>query len=104
MTGKPLRATARRLLSGKDCRGHIFWKLADGLDVCARWLWRGDIDRPHPRTLRIDAEHIRGYSPADAGKLARFTLAIIAGHRRANNLMDLATAGQLSLVKASRLL
>ena len=97
-------STARRLLSGQSKGSAALWKLADALDVCPRWLWEGRIARPHPRTLRIDAERCRGYPPEEADRLARYLLAVMTGHTRANNLMSLVQAGQISLVNACRLL
>ena len=96
-------STARRILAGHRISTRTFAKLADGLQVSWRWLHEGRIDQIDPRTMRIDAQHAKGFSPADADKLARLMLGYMAGHRRAVNLCRLATTGNLPMIEASRL-
>lgn len=104
--GKMSRSTAYRLLNGSPAASicHISLDLMRALEVDCDWLWLGKFSHFDVRTMRIHIQTYKGYSKEDTDRIMRMLVGHISGHRKAENLFNLAAAGELSFQGAARLL
>lgn len=104
--GKISRSTAYRLLKGS--RAAWGWRipaeLIRALDVSRTWLIFGELSSLDLRTMRIHLQTYKGYPKEDTNRIMRMLVGYIAGHNKAENLLNLAAAGELSFTGAARLL
>lgn len=97
-------SVAKRLLVGEHrtiLRRGI--KLAKALDVTVEWLYFGELNHYHNRTMRIHVQAYKGYPKAITDKAMRFTFAVIAGQTKALNLLNLVSSNKLNYVDAIKI-
>lgn len=105
--GKISRSTAYRILNDEDpavAVHRIPFALIRALDVDCDWLYFGEFSHFDPRTMRIHVQTYKGYPKEDTDRIMRMLAGTIAGHHKAENLLNLAATGQLSFPAAARLL
>ena len=104
--GEMARSTAYRLLNEAHAVviPRRLYDLSDGLDVDWEWLWRGKFGRFDVRTMRIHIQAFNDYPKEDTDRMMRMLVGKIAGHRKAENLFNLAADRKLSFLGAARLL
>lgn len=97
MAGRALNGyLPRSVLKGCD--------IAEALDVDMVWFVFGRFERWHPRTYRIEIQHVKGYPKEATDQMIRLFVGVVAGHNRASNLVEMAIAGNMTVYGASRLL
>lgn len=98
------RYLAKRALNGRLPKsGLTGLEMALVLDVRMEWLWWGQIVTVAPRTFRIHA-YVLNYSRNEIDKMARLAMAAGAGHKKANNLVNLIIEEKLSFLSAAQLM
>ena len=99
------RYMAKLVLSGGEPRNmRHFERTAMGLDVDLVWLTFGKFGCFQPRTLRIHTQEVLRYPKDETDKIMSLFVAYKAGHPRATNLMDMASAGKLTVQSAVQLM
>lgn len=104
--GKISRSTAYRLLNEEPlvAMKRFPGALIIGLGVNCDWLISGEFSRFDLRTMRIHLQTYKGYPKEDTDRIMRMLVGKIAGHRKAENLFNLAATGELSFSGAAGLL
>lgn len=73
---------------------------ATALDITVNWLYFGQLDRYHHRTLRINMQQYKGYPKEITDKAMTFNLACIAGQTKAKNLLNLIETNHMNYIEA----